>query len=852
MKRKRSWRLSGRLFAKQKTPSPEDTAKPGRVFWPALPRRVRAFAVLGWMALFWETAASAILPLFIVIAFFLALALSGAAGALPPRAHVALLVFFAVLLIVVGYTVWRRSQLPHIADALNRVEKDSGLAHRPLTHLTDTQASNLVDPGARALWSAHRQRLLQAVGRLSLHLPKSPFGRHDPYRLWIIASLFLLAAIIDAGSAWRQRLWSAFDPNFAGYAQSDHVLIEAWITPPDYTGLPPISLRQATGEEDAGNAAAKIEAPIQVPAGSRLLIQAIGVGTKARLRIDDKNFDFTMIDPLSQRLEASIENGKEITVTGRDETLATWPIVVLSDQAPRVSFAHDPMTMDRGVLRLDYVASDDYGINDMRVSLQMGTEMLELPMTAFSHRPGEIRGSSFLDLTAHPWAGLDVEARLIARDALGQIGASAPRALTLPERKFFHPIAREIIALRKELVHPPETTGEYDAISRRTTLSNRLRFLNWEIDGYDGHIPVFLALSLAWRALYDEKVDPTLMPGLQQLLWDTALAIEDGGSSIALRDLRRLQQALADALSQGASTQDIEALIDELQQAMNDYLGLLGEQLRRNLAAGIKPEAGQDALSITRLDLNQMLNNARQMAQSGARDQARQTLNQLQRILENLQAGMPAPATRESSAAQQMMEALGQIAKRQQRLLEESFQGGRAREQKPGAQKNGPGGERTQENAAAQDMLRQDLGALIQRFSSVTNTLPQSLGQAEENMRDAIQALKQKNAERATEAQGEALDQLRQSLREMGQALQRQTSNGSSPGVHDQMDPFGHIMTSPDSSGGNATDSQSVPLPDDAALQKSRVIYDELRQRRNNPAMPRYERDYIDRLLKQF
>ena len=33
-----------------------------------------------------------------------------------------------------------------------------------------------------------------------------------------------------------------------------------------------------------------------------------------------------------------------------------------------------------------------------------------------------------------------------------------------------------------------------------------------------------------------------------QLLWDTALALEDGGVSIAMRELRRLQRELEEAL----------------------------------------------------------------------------------------------------------------------------------------------------------------------------------------------------------------------------------------------------------------------------------------------------------------
>ncbi len=112
---------------------------------------------------------------------------------------------------------------------------------------------------------------------------------------------------------------------------------------------------------------------------------------------------------------------------------------------------------DRGVLRLSYSARDDYGVTDLRLVVSRGTDNFEfkLPLVAGRGRcrtvRGRHKGGSFQDLTAHSWAGLDVELRLVARDAMGQIGASAPLAMTLPERKFYHPVARAIIEQRKRL-----------------------------------------------------------------------------------------------------------------------------------------------------------------------------------------------------------------------------------------------------------------------------------------------------------------------------------------------------------------------------------------------------------------
>ena len=50
-------------------------------------------------------------------------------------------------------------------------------------------------------------------------------------------------------------------------------------------------------------------------------------------------------------------------------------------------------------------------------------------------------------------------------------------------------------------------------------------------------------------------------------MWGVALQIEDGNLSLAARKLRDAQQALADALENGASDEEIAKLMDELREA---------------------------------------------------------------------------------------------------------------------------------------------------------------------------------------------------------------------------------------------------------------------------------------------
>ena len=97
-------------------------------------------------------------------------------------------------------------------------------------------------------------------------------------------------------------------------------------------------------------------------------------------------------------------------------------------------------------------ALDDYG--SLRFELRsldrrtgtIGSAPLvvDLPPPIGNPRDGE--GATFNDLTAHPWAGLDVSVQLVATDGPGQEGRSDRLSVKLPERVFRHPVALAIIA----------------------------------------------------------------------------------------------------------------------------------------------------------------------------------------------------------------------------------------------------------------------------------------------------------------------------------------------------------------------------------------------------------------------
>jgi uncharacterized protein (TIGR02302 family) len=816
----------------------------------ALPARVRFWAWGAWALMLLEQTARAIAPVAAVIAAFVILGLFDVFGALPLWLHWSVLALFGAAFagaLWLGFRSWRA---PGGSDALRRLESDSGLTHRPLTHLTDRQASNLVDPWATVLWAHHQKRLLANLGELTLAAPKSDVARRDPLALRALAVLLLALGI---GIAWDQsgsRLWAAVAPQPRGAADLTSIVVEAWITPPDYTRLAPIALKADPAAEPVEGEAAL--GPIEVPVGSKLLVQIQGLGAAANLSANNAVKPMEMLDGETQRAELVLREGDKIGISGGGLDVG-WPVELRPDMPPSAAL-QEPRATERAVLHVVYAGKDDFGVADMRLVITQGSESFELPLTAPGADPREVKGASYQDLTAHPWAGLPVELRAVARDALGQIGASAPVAMTLPERKFFHPVARAIIEQRKRLAK--------DAGASALPVARKLVQLMMQPDAFDNSITTYMGLDFSVKRMTSGPMDKTELAGVLQLMWDTALALEDGGISMAMRELRRLQRELEEALQRGASDEEIERLMNELQQAMNEYLRQMQEQLAQAMQKGMQFQQMMDpnSLQLSQQDLNQMLNEARRMAQNGARESAQQMLQQLQNMLENLQMAMPMPG-QQGGQGQQMLNDLGKIMQQQQQLLQDTFR--RQRGQQPGQQpgegqeqgmgegsgQGMPGGN----GADAQDALRQQLGDLMRRFSNATGDIPQGLGQAEQFMRGATDALRGDQLEGAAQAQNDALEQLKQGMQQMSQAMRQQMGAQRGPGQRDPMDPFGRSLNDEEGPGGDAFAREgSDVVPMESELDRSRQIFEELRQRRNQPQRPKIERDYLDRLLRQF
>lgn len=771
---------------------------------------------------------------------------------------------------------------PETEEALRRIERQSGLRHRPLSALADDRADFAGDRNeGSALWAAHKARLEGAMRQARLASPRSRAPETDRYALRGAAFLLVTAALVHAGRDAPARLADNLLPGtFSG--SSTAIAYDAWITPPAYTGVPPLFLNSAPRGEDGA------PAPVSVPTGSELTARIYGAGSaEARLGDDDHPFADAASGAHEIALKLTQEGTLALAANGR--VLDSYALTLTPDHAPQITFTDgDALSVTPQLtLAVGYDLLDDYGITqaEMRITLPdpdttditadgdegdgtASTEIgalaaieppvLKLPLP--SPRVTEAEAEfTYKDLTSHPWAGLQVAITLAAFDEAGQEGLSGTRIMRLPQRRFTNPVARAVIEQRQRLARKPDDAPR---------VARALNALTLHADRYYETATDYLPLRAAYWRLKGADHEGDL-DGIYELLWDVALHFEDGNLSLAETALRDAQDALMDALANGAPDAEIDRLMQELRQAMDEFLQALAQQQMQAGPNGDTAQLPPDAQMIERGDLEDMLDALQDLAQSGSRDAARQLLSELQRMMENLASGTPGQMamTPPQSAMNDAIGQMGEIIDQQRALQDETVQqgnsqdfqaGGREGDQQGGSQggnqagKSQPGAGPNGELQRRQGGIRDELSRLREGLDGSGVSQPSALGRAERAMQDAEDALAQGDTERAARKQGEAIENLRDGAQALAETLLEDLAMGDQQG-QDQgrggegRDPLGRPQRS---SGPQQGDG--VEVPDETDIQRARRILEELQRRAGDRSRPPVELDYLNRLLQRF
>ncbi|ABD90394.1 TIGR02302 family protein [Rhodopseudomonas palustris] len=818
-------------------------------------------------AIAWERSWPSLARLLSVAGLFLVLSWAGLWLALPFIGR-AIGLALLVVLALTALLPLLKFRWPGRDEALNRLDRGTGIKHRPATALADTLASK--DPVAQALWQVQRQRTLASLKSVRAGLPSPRLAIHDPWALRGLVAVLLVATFIAAGEERTSRVAAAFDWN--GVLAPATTRVDAWVAPPLYTNKPPIIL---TASREAAAAV------LPVPAGSTLVVRSSGGTLDVAV-----SGGITETPPTAPPPSGTSERHFSIAGDGTAQVRSPsgqppWKFTAAADRAPSIALAKDPERQARGSLQMSYKLEDDYGVTEAhaRFAARPGAAtggaaprpLFEPPQFSLVLPNARTRagvGQTVKDLSEDPYAGAEVTLTLTAKDEAGNEGKSEPFEMRLPERLFTKPLARALIEQRRILALDAGRNADVYAALDAMMIAPEL---------FTPETGQYLGLFTVSNQLERARSDDALREVVGSL-WALAVTIEDGNISDVDKALRAAQEALKQALERGASDEEIKKLTENLRAALDNFLKQLAEQMRNNPQQLARP-LDQNTKVMRQQDLNNMIERMERLSRSGDKDAAKQLLEQLQQMLENLQ--MAQPGQQGDGDMQQALNELGDMIRKQQQLRDKTYQQGqdqrRDRGKKPGEQGLGDlqqdqQGLRDRLKKLQQELAKRGMGQAPrgdkgekgqggepgqqgEQGEGDQGQGGDGLGDADSAMGDAGGRLGEGNADGAVDSQGKALDALRKGAQKLAEAMQQGEGQGDGPGNRpgrqqsggNDSDPLGRPLH-----GREFGDDLTVKIPGEIDVQRVRRILEELRRRLGDSQRPQIELDYIERLLKDY
>lgn len=433
----------------------------------------------------------------------------------------------------------------------------------------------------------------------------------------------VLAALIGFSSCWGLGLKSGE--------------IKAWVTPPVYAHLPsePLaSSRWASKPRILAGSVIHVSQPGAAPAA-----RAVFAGQEETLGGEgDEEATVSFAVPevaSSETLPLLLRRGLH--------RIGLWRLNVTPDAPPRIAFTEEPQITTRKTVRLAFETSDDYGVEivTVRVTPSPGAAAAPgvslLPVDLVLARPGvkEARSAGYADLTSLPWAGFSVTLQLIATDGAGHKSFSAIKSMMLPARAFHNPFARALIEERQKLLGEPDGAARDEAANVMAGIARQQGF-------YRGDAVVLMSLrAAAVRLVLNQSKDT--VPAARDVMWQTAVRLEEGAVGLARGDLAEAERDLSGALMRGADKENVLPFFARTRRAMDEYFAALEADRARqppSLQEMNWPIATAKEV-LTPEDLQNKLAEIEPLIDSGANAAALEKLGKLQILIENLRTTPP-------------------------------------------------------------------------------------------------------------------------------------------------------------------------------------------------------------------
>ncbi len=828
----------------------------------ALSKSLRLKILLSGAALTLERLIRAFWPSMTVLLVAISLMMWQAHAVLPPPYDLGLYGILGALVVWFFITGLRHFTPATRDQAILRL--DAQATGNPVIALVDRQLCGTDDEDSQELWQVHQQRMAQAAELVEVPAPHVRLAKGDPWAIRLVVLVFFVSAVFFGQATSRQSMLETLQ-DLAGGTTGTTISYEAWAEPPVYTGLPTLYLNKINQDTT-----------LELPQGTRLILR--GYGAKS-LTIESDVAKLTDAQKSLQK-EATIKitrSGSLVLKKGY-RTVAGWNITMIPDTPPTVALSKAISHTIQGSVQIPYTAKDDYGIIGGKVEITLDMDKLDrrygLALTPENTTPisfdlalpfnadrKDFEETAIKDLAEHPWAGLPVKISLSVEDAAGHVAYAKPVFMPLPAKRFFDPLAAAIAEQRRDLLWNRQNIKRVDMILKALTYLPEQGFA--DLRAY------LMVRSVIARIAYNpaRPIANAMQKDMAETLWHAALLIEDGDLSDAAQRLKRAQDRLSEAMKNGATKDEIAQLMDELRKATDAYMRQLAENAKPR-----DPQANtQNTRQITRDMLQKMMDQIQQLMEQGRMAEAQALLDQLHRMMENMQVTQG--GGKDGKQGKEGQQGLQDMLRQQQDLADENFQQmqrefsknqGTHPKTPDGTQKDGSDQGDNQQSgiqgdlAKRQEALRELMGQQLQQLSPDDSAEGQAgreaLREAERQMGVARDNLEQGRGPEALNNQADAVDALRKGLRKLNEANRRAgrgqnrdgQQNGETAGP-DGKDPLGRSAKDR----GRAVTNEKL-LQSDMQLRRSNEILKEIRRRSGERDRPQLELEYLDRLLDRF
>lgn len=759
-----------------------------------------------------------------IIAFFLAIVISGILLKLPTGIH-ALFLISTLILVLWLITLQHKNPSKFSFNLIKRkIEEVNGLEHRPLDAISDIPLGFNI---AAKIWYTYIYSVRDKISKIrTFYRPKFSTNSKFTYYFSIISCAALtLSLVLTPSTIWKANIIASLTPKIEiSFKSSAETTIELWVQPPAYVQKPAYFIISKNHQLDAGKV-------IDVVKGSQLKARAVGYKISPAIWLAGKRYEIANSKDKDNILSIDLYDSGKINIFHVVNKIGTWQVNVLPDTKPSGEIKSVVATSLYST-KIEYIASDDNGISQAEVLMTLPEGAKDTSVYKFSARydnnAQDAVQTYIEDLTAHIWAGKKVEMQLRLTDNFDQTYTSGKVEFTLPEKKFSNPNAKKVANARKLLLLEP------DNLSLRRKVADDLVKIAINPDIYKNNIVTFMALDSAIKRITGkaQNIDDETL----QLLWNVAIQLEDGGLTSAQQKLYQALQKMQNSITnENLSNAEKQQLVAEVQQAIMEYLKSLASEMQSQMYQGKSlpslPSKVAEKLQNS-INMSELLQQMQTMADTDSYESLAKMADNLRNSIEKMDINQFEKMQEKQVKSLENMQELENIIDAQQKLLSQT-----------NFEKDT---EKVKNLKNEQERIRFRLNKTIAEFAKIPLIVPDTLEKADKEMGMSSANLEMGFATSSRIHQENALKALQQGSDEMAEQIA--ASIKSSMFSLSFMPQDGNYGSDFDPMGRKFNDDKAT-VPSKSDIIEVREIIEELRKRANDPQKNSQEKDYLDRLI---